>query len=105
MPDRPPIPAPGAEPGDLHAWAAGAQERRAEDLELSEQYRRGLWLRCWIQIFVIEWAAVALLLWSFHTSSMFAGTVAFWSALALGDGGFLVLFVRTWRKTQSQTPS
>ncbi len=95
-----PFPLPGASPDALQQWEAGAHDRRARQLEERERFLRRLWLKCWIQVFVVEWAAIAVMLWSFHTTSVTAGTIAFWSALALGDGGFLFFLVRTWRKAE-----
>ncbi len=100
MSDPPSIPPQGAPPEQLQQWHGGALERRAAALEAWDQRNRRIWRAGLLQIILIEWSAVLLMLWSFTTTSETAGQAAFWGALGLGDGGFLYVFVRTWRAAE-----
>jgi hypothetical protein len=99
--NSPDLPGPGASPAELHRWQAEARERRAAALDTWVARNRRIWRDGLLKIILIEWAAVLLMLWSFHTTSSTAGYLAFWGALGLGDGGFLVVFVRTWRAAEA----
>lgn len=91
------LPPRGATTAELERWQAAERERRAAEIGAWEHRNRRIWINGVLQIVLIEWIAVLLMLWSFSTTSVTAGTLAFWAALGLGDGGFLFLFVRTWR--------
>lgn len=99
------IPEPGADAGALQRWQEAERERRAAELEAWDRRNRAIWRRGILQIIAVEWIAVALMLWSFHVSGRLLGEIAFWAALGLGDGGFLYLFVRTWRRAEGGAPS
>jgi len=94
------IPDRGATAGDFAHWRHDALSRRAAELEARDAHYRQLWRRALLKLVLVEWAAVLLMLWSFHTASPTAGTLAFWGALGLGDGGFLFIIVRTWRASE-----
>jgi polyferredoxin len=104
MNGAPLIPPPGASPDAFREWRAAALERRAAGAQQTDRLRRAIWRRGLLHIMLVEWAAVLLMLWSFHTADPVAGKVAFWSSLALGDGGFLLLFTATWRRAARVTP-
>ncbi len=104
MRERPDVPQPDAPHAAFTEWTDAAKQRRAADLEETERARRKIWWGGLWRIMVVEWAAIALLGWSFHTTSSTAGWIAFWSALGLGDGGFLVLFVITVRRVEQVRP-
>ena len=80
-------------------------ERRARAIEENDRLRARIWRRGLIAIMAVSWTGVALVLWSFHTTSPTAGTLAFYGGLAVGDVGFLAVFVRTWRKVERISPS
>ena len=100
MGDPSDIPPQGASSEQFRRWHEGALERRASALEEWDQRNRRIWRQGLLQIILIEWSAVLLMLWSFTTTSETAGRLAFWSALGFGDGGFLYVFVRTWRAAE-----
>lgn len=98
------IPPPGSSPEELARWQAEARTRRAAEIDEWVAHNRRIWRGGLLRLVVVEWTAVALMLWSFHTTSYTAGYFAFWGALLLGDGGFLFILVRTWRAAEGGYP-
>lgn len=59
-------------------------------------------LRDWIISIVMcwTWAAAGLFLvgWSFHTSNMVYGRIAFWGGLSIGNGGIFYTLLTAWHR-------
>jgi hypothetical protein len=72
------------------------EERLAAQLH-AERERRRLWLGT--LVLCVVWQAIGLFLvaWSWHTTSLYYGTLAFWTGLGIGDGGTLFTLVAAWR--------
>ena len=75
------------------------KERLAAQVQ-AERERTRLWLRT--AILCVVWSLLGLwcLAWSFHTTSMLYGQVAFWAGLGIGDGATLFTLVGAWRTAE-----
>ena len=71
-------------------------ERLAAEMQALRDRRR-LWLRTIVVCVVWQMVGLFLVAWSFHTTSLYYGTLAFWTGLGVGDGGTLFTLVAAWR--------
>jgi hypothetical protein len=71
-------------------------ERLAAQL-LAERDRRRLWWRTLLLCVMCQLIGLFLVAWSMHTTSLYYGTLAFWSGLGIADGGTLFTLVAAWR--------
>ncbi len=104
MSGRPDVPAQGESHEAFAAWRDETKQRRAAQIEATERARRKIWLGGLWRLMVVEWCAVGILLYSWHMTDQRGAWIVFWSALGLGDGGFLVLLVITVRKVEQVKP-
>ncbi len=104
MSGPPDVPRHGAPRQDFADYREGALQRRAAELEERERAIRRIWWGGLWRIMLVEWSAIGLLGWSLHTTSMTAGTMAFYGALGLGYAGFLILLVITVQKVDQVKP-
>ena len=75
------------------------QERLAAQLA-ADRDRRRVWLRTAILCVVWPLLGLSLLAWSFHTTDLLYGQVAFWAGLGIGDGGTLLTLIQAWLEAE-----
>ena len=104
MSGPPDVPAHGASHEAFAEWSDAAKRRRAAGIEATERVRRRIWLGFLWRVALVEWSAIAMLLYSWHMRDPATAWIVFWSALGLGYGGFLLLLVITVRKVEQVRP-
>ena len=55
-------------------------------------------LRCWFWAL----AGIACIAWSYHTTVLWLGKAAFWSGLAMGNGGIIFSLLGAYRRGESR---
>lgn len=78
------------------------QEQRMREREEAEaETRRDLVLTA---VMCVVWCAAGLflLLWSFHTSNVAYGRMAFYAGLAIGNGGWVYTMLAAYRRGEQR---
>lgn len=73
----------------------------ARSIVEAEQAKRETWRDLfYTALLCVVWAAtgIMLILWSAHTTSLFYGKLAFFSGIAIGNGGILYCLLAAYRR-------